>query len=119
MTIQTLAKLDGKFQYDLDTDQQILYVEASGTYNDEETVLAFQAFNDVVSKNDPTKLTVVLKFNTIDYVDDDRADVIIETLKLYLNAGFPKVKMQTPDNLATRLQLEDAIEESGLSVELL
>lgn len=119
MAKEVLEKLEGKFEYSVDKAAKVLYVWASGTYNEEETMKAFQAYSNVVAQINPAEYTVELRFGDIDYVDDDRADVIIQTFTLYLNSGFPKVLLEKNKSITTQSQLEDAIEDSGLAVEFI
>lgn len=117
MSFEVIEKLDGKFEYAADRGNKVLRVTATGTYTQEETDKALAAFSKVMKQIIPTEYTVQLNFGGIDYVDDDRAGIIIQTFQLYQNAGFPRVLLETPKSSLVRAQLEDSLEDSGLHAE--
>lgn len=119
MAVKVVEQLEGKFKFSVDESTNILYVEALGAYTDQEALAAFEAFNRVIAIYNPKNMTAILKFMDINYTDDDRSDVLIQLFQLYLNAGFPKVQMESPKSASARLQIEDAISDAGLDVELL
>lgn len=119
MVRKVLEKVEGKFEYSVDIDLKVLYVFAEGKYSQTDGVLAFQAFSRVIQYINPKEYIVELLWGGVDYVEDDYGGVLVETFQLYLNEGFPKVRMEAPTDPATAQQLQEAIDIAGLSVELL
>lgn len=119
MAKQFLKERPGRFVYEIDTEAKELYVTAIGSYSLEDKIAAFEAFNEIIAQYPPSEYTAVLEFTEVDYTDDSRNDDVIATFKLYLDNGFFRVKMRAPEILSARAQLEDAIEDAGLPVQII